>query len=65
MRLLEEVLNYPTITVSKELEFKIKNGCKIKDEWQVKEKVFFQNEDHQLLGIYEKEEEYLKVWKNM
>ncbi len=61
---VEEVLDYPKIIVSKELEFKIKNGVRVPNEWNVKEKCMFLNEENNLLGIYEVENQELKVWKN-
>ena len=61
---IEEVLDYPTITVSDELEFKISNGVKIENKWNIEDKVIFKNQKNQLLGIYEKDNQQLKVWKN-
>lgn len=61
---IEEVLDYPQITVDKELEFKIKNGMKIYNEWKIKDKVIFKNNSNKLLGIYEVDNQKLKVWKN-
>jgi len=61
---IEDLLDYPTITVEEELEFKIRNGVKIKNEWNIKEKALMKNKKNQLLGIYEKEKDLLKVWKN-
>ena len=61
---IEDVLNYDVIIVDDSLEFKIKNGVKIKDNWNIKDKVIFKNKENRLLGIYEKEDEQLRVWKN-
>ena len=61
---MEEVLDYPVIKVSKELEFQIKNGVSIPDTWNICDKVIFKNYENQLLGIYEKYENVLKTWKN-
>ena len=61
---VEEVLDYPKIIVSKELEFKIKNGVRVPNEWNVKDRCTFLNEENNLLGIYEVENQELKVWKN-
>ena len=61
---IEEVLDYPQITVDKELEFKIKNGMKIYNEWKIKDKVIFKNNSNKLLGIYEVDNQKLRVWKN-
>lgn len=61
---IEEVLEYPIIRVDEDLEFKIKNGVKIKNTFEIENKVLFVNENNKLLGIYEKNNEELKVWKN-
>ena len=61
---IDEILPFPQIIVDKELEFKIKNGVKILNQWKIADKVLFQNEEKQNLGIYEVEGEYLKTWKN-
>lgn len=61
---IEDVLDYPIISVNKELEFKISNGQKIVNNWNITSKVIFKNEAKQLLGIYEAEGNLLKVWKN-
>ena len=61
---IEEVLEYPVIQVEEELEFKIRNGVKIDNLFNIKDKIIFINKDNKLLGIYEKLEDNLKVWKN-
>lgn len=61
---IEEILEYPIIKVDEDLEFKIKNGVKIKNTFEIENKVLFVNENNKLLGIYEKNNEELKVWKN-
>ena len=60
---IEEVLDYPVITVEEPLARKIKNGMKLKNTYQVKDKVIFKTKD-KLLGIYQKDGDILKVWKN-
>ena len=57
-------LDYDIIKVDNLLEKKISNGMKIDNNYNVKDKVIFVNESNKLLGIYEKEDNYLKVWKN-
>lgn len=61
---IEEVLTYPVIQVSKEEEFMILNGVKIKDKWNIYDKVIVQTEKGQLIGICQKENGFLKTWKN-
>lgn len=61
---IEEVLDYPQVVVDKELEFKISNGMKIYNKWRIKDKVIFKNTNNKLLGIYEVDNQKLRVWKN-
>ncbi len=61
---IEEVLNYPIIVVEEELEVKIKNGVKLENNWNIQDKVIFKNKENKLLGIYEVENNQLRVWKN-
>lgn len=61
---IEEGLNIPKIIVDEETEKNISHGKKILNIYQIKDKAIFINKKNKLLGIYEKEKEYLKVWKN-
>lgn len=61
---IKEVLPFPIVKVNKELEIMIKNGRKLKNNWNITNKVIFYTEDDKLLGIYQVEEDTLKVWKN-
>lgn len=61
---IDEVLDYPVIEVDDYLEKKISNGMKIDNTFNIKDKVIFKNKDNKLLGIYEVDQEKLKVWKN-
>ena len=61
---ITESLNYDTIIVDDLLEKKISNGMKINNDFNIKDKVIFINKTNKLLGIYEVEDNKLKVWKN-
>lgn len=61
--LIDEVLDYPVITVKKDVEKLISNGVRINNKWNIKDKVIFKN-SNRLLGIYELDNDKLKVWKN-
>lgn len=61
---IEEVLEYPKIIVNDELARKISTGQKLKDIYQINDKVIFLDKNKTLLGIYEKDNEMLRVWKN-
>ena len=55
---------YPVIEVDEFLEKKISNGVKINNIFNIKNKVIFKNKNNKLLGIYELDNNKLKVWKN-
>ena len=61
---ITDALNYDILIVDDSLEKKINNGMKIDNDFNVNDKVIFINKSNKLLGIYEKEDNYLKVWKN-
>lgn len=61
---IDEVLVYPVIEVDEFLEKKISNGVKINNTFNIKDKVIFKNKNNKLLGIYELDNNKLKVWKN-
>lgn len=61
---IEEVLDYPQVVVDKDLEIKIRNGVKIPNIWKIKDKVIIFNDKKVLLGIYELDNQKLRVWKN-
>ncbi len=61
---IEDVLPYPIVPVTNELEKKIRNGVRISNDWEIEDKVIFRSFENELLGIYEVENQELKVWKN-
>ena len=60
---LEDVLDYKIIVVDGELLKKVSNGAKIKDIWNVKDRVIFKDSDGKLLVIYKKDGVNLKIDK--
>ena len=60
---IEDVLDYQIIELDEELYFKVSNGVKINNIWDIKDKVIFKYKNN-LIGIYETEGNYLKTWKN-
>ncbi len=61
---VEDILSYPVVVVSDDLERKIRNGNILTNQWKINDKVIFKNKENILLGIYEVSEKQLKVWKN-
>lgn len=61
---IEDVLDYPKVVADEKLSFKIKSGQKLKNEYNIKDKALFIDQNNKLLGIYQVENEKLKVWKN-
>ena len=60
---IEDSLDYPIIKVDKELEFKISNGVKLDNLFDIKDKVIFLNDNNKLLGIYERQHNKLKPFR--
>ena len=60
---IEEVLEYPKIELDEDNYKKIKNGMKIPNSYNIKDKVIFTYQN-KIIGIYEKDNNILKVWKN-
>lgn len=61
---VEDALDYKKIKVSREVEKKIRVGQRIYDDFGIEDKVIFISQDGILLGIYERCDNYLIVWKN-
>ena len=60
---IEDVLNYKKIEVDEETYNKIKHGMKISNDYNIEDKVMF-TFNNELIGIYQKEDNLLRVWKN-
>ena len=61
---IEKCLNYPVIILDKDLAFKVSNGVPIKNNFNIKDKVIFQDQNSKLLGIYQVKNNMLVTWKN-
>ena len=61
---IEDVLDIKVVEVDSYLENKIRCGHRLNNTFSIDDKVIFKTKNNQLLGIYEVEEDYLKVWKN-
>lgn len=63
---IEEVLNdYKTIIVDDKLKKKIINGSKINNTYDIKDKILFKDKNNKLIAIYQRDKEYLKMYKMM
>lgn len=60
---IDNALDYPVIEVEKNMAFKIKNGVKLKNTFAIEDKVIFKYQNN-ILGIYKKDKDMLKTWKN-
>ena len=60
---IEEILEYPRVNVDDELLFKIKNGQRVENTWNIRDKIIFLYKS-KLIGIYQADGDELKVWKN-
>lgn len=61
---IDEILDFKVIEVDKDLEKRIKNGQKLNNTYNIKDKVIFKNKKKEILGIYKVEKDKLRVWKN-
>ncbi len=61
---IQDSLNIPKIIVDEDLEIKIKNGVKLDNTYNIKDKVLFINQSNEELGIYELDNNKLKVFRN-
>ncbi len=61
---IQDALNIPKIIVDEDLELKIKNGVKLDNIYNIKDKVLFINKSNEELGIYELDNNKLKVFRN-
>lgn len=61
---IDEVLELPVVKLEPELEKKVMTGQKLKNTFNIKDKVIFKNQNNQILGIYECQNDQLIVWKN-
>lgn len=61
---IEDTLEYPIIKVDEFLEQMIRTGRKINNTFSVQNKVIFQDNNGNLLGIYQVENDKLSCWKN-
>ena len=61
---IDEVLDLPVIKIDSKLERKVITGQKLKNTFNVVDKVIFKNNNNQILGIYECQDSQLVVWKN-
>lgn len=61
---IQDALNIPKIIVDEDLEIKIKNGVKLDNIYNIKDKVLFINQSNEELGIYQLDNNKLKVFRN-
>ena len=60
---IEDVLDYKTIVVGGGLLKMVRNGAKIKNIWNIKDRVVFKDRNSELLVIYVKDGDQLKIDK--
>ena len=58
---IKDVLNYPRVKLDDNLTFKVKNGSKIDNIFNIEDKVIFLNNDKEI-AVYIKESDYLKPY---
>ena len=61
---IEKCINYPVIILDKDIAFKVSNGVQIKNNFNIKDKVIFKDQNNKILGIYQVKNNMLVTWKN-
>lgn len=61
---IEECLDYPIVIIDNDDKFKVSNGVRLENKWNIKDRVIFKDTNNRLLGIYEVRDNMLVTWKN-
>ena len=61
---IEECLDYPIVVIDNDDKFKVSNGVRLENKWNIEDRVIFKDSTNRLLGIYEVRDNMLVTWKN-
>lgn len=61
---IEECLDYPIVIINDDNKFKVSNGVRLENKWNIEDRVIFKDSNNRLLGIYEVRDNMLVTWKN-
>lgn len=61
---IEECLDYPIVIINDDDKFKVSNGVRLENKWNIEDRVIFKDSNNRLLGIYEVRDNMLVTWKN-
>lgn len=61
---IEECLDYPIVIINDDDKFKVSNGVRLENKWNIEDRVIFKDNNNRLLGIYEVRDNMLVTWKN-
>ena len=61
---IEECLDYPIVIINGDDKFKVSNGVRLENKWNIEDRVIFKDSNNRLLGIYEVRDNMLVTWKN-
>lgn len=61
---IEECLDYPIVIIDNGDKFKVSNGVRLENKWNIEDRVIFKDSNNRLLGIYEVRDNMLVTWKN-
>lgn len=61
---IEDALNYPIVQLDSFLSMKARNGVRIRNQYNILDKVIFKDMNGQIIGIFQVDGDYLKTWKN-
>lgn len=62
---IEEVLDYPSITMDEVLYQKVVNGCRIKNKENIVGKILMKDQNNKIISIYKSEGDTIKPWKKL
>ena len=61
---IEECLDYPIVVIDNDDKFKVSNGVRLENKWNIEDRVIFKDSTNRLIGIYEVRDNMLVTWKN-
>lgn len=61
---IKECLDYPIVIINDDDKFKVSNGVRLENKWNIEDRVIFKDSNNRLLGIYEVRDNMLVTWKN-
>ena len=61
---MQRGVDYPIVVIDNDDKFKVSNGVRLENKWNIEDRVIFKDSTNRLLGIYEVRDNMLVTWKN-